>query len=76
MEGTSQELNNIKLCVIVKIFVKSENRVEYGAVWLGKIYNVKPFQINNEMDKICFWHLKCDIGYIDGIDRKLIDILL
>jgi len=51
----------------------ADQRLEFGALYSGALETVAPFVANAESDKIILWDLVSDIGYVDEIDRKLVD---
>ncbi|WP_051688253.1 NUDIX hydrolase [Desulfofalx alkaliphila] len=72
-EESSQAVNSICLKGIMKFCFQPDRRIEYGTLFYGQIEKVNTFQANEEIAAIKFWDLKEDIGYIDEIDRQLID---
>lgn len=43
-----------------------------GGLFSADIDEVRPFQLNEEANKIIFWDGIKDIGYIDEIDKELL----
>jgi 8-oxo-dGTP diphosphatase len=54
-------------------FKLKNGKTEYGGLFKGKISEERPFLKNTESDKIIFWNGIEDIGYIDEIDKKLLE---
>jgi 8-oxo-dGTP pyrophosphatase MutT (NUDIX family)/adenylate kinase family enzyme len=48
-------------------------RIELGALYRGRITEVRPFTPNDEAERIVFWDRREDIGYVNEIDAALLD---
>ncbi|MBS4205014.1 NUDIX hydrolase [Bacillus sp. FJAT-49754] len=72
-EETNQRIDNIKFKGLMKLQLKPDDRMEYGALYSGVISDLKPFNENDEAEQIILWNQVTDIGYIDEIDEKLLD---
>ena len=71
-----EETNQIAEKMIFKGLMKlkfKNNRTEYGGLFSAYIKVERPFIINEETNKIIFWNGIEDIGYIDEIDKKLLE---
>lgn len=75
-EESCQIAANITLIGLMKFSFQPDGRKEYGALYRGEILDVKPFTPNPECKEIILWDLESDIGYIDEIDKKLIELCL
>lgn len=58
---------------IMKLRLKPDDHIEYGALYTCRIDEPTDFVPNSEVDRIVFWDLCSDIGIVDEIDRKLVD---
>jgi|SRR5690625_304908 len=72
-EETNQSVEHLTFKGLMKFKLKPDDRLEYGALYSGEILDVKPFQENEEAEKIVFWDQQSDIGYITEIDEKLLE---
>ena len=72
MEETCQEAP-LLFAGIMKFKLQPDERIEYGALFLADLQQVKPFAANEEASKIHFWDRLEDIGCVDEIDQKLLD---
>jgi len=50
------------------------SHLEYGALYRAKVIYPEDFTPNNEASAICFWNGTEDVGEIDDIDKKLIEM--
>jgi 8-oxo-dGTP diphosphatase len=71
-EETNQIAHEITFKGLMKFKLKNGN-IEYGGLYNAIIKNTRLFLENNESEKIIFWNGKDDIGYIDEIDKKLLE---
>lgn len=72
-EETNQHVSQLNFKGLMKFQLKPDDRLEYGALYSGDIEDLKPFKENEEAEEIHFWDKKSKIGYIDEIDKKLLD---
>ncbi|CAM4003861.1 NUDIX domain-containing protein [Lederbergia lenta] len=72
-EETNQRIDDIRFKGLMKLQLKPDDRMEYGALFIGDIKELRPFEENEETEQIIFWDQKTDIGYIDEIDEKLLE---
>ena len=75
LEETNQTVRKIMFKGIMKFRLKYQNQIIYGALFSAYLDTIKPFKKTEEIEKILFWDLQSDIGYVDEIDRKLIEIV-
>jgi 8-oxo-dGTP diphosphatase len=73
LEETNQQLHDLVFKGLMKFQLQPDNRLEYGALYAGELLSVTDFVENAEADKIVFWDLAANIGYVDEIDRKIVD---
>jgi 8-oxo-dGTP diphosphatase len=72
LEETNQIAEKIEFKGLMRFKLKS-NKIEYGGLFSAYIKNERPFITNEESNKIVFWNGIDDIGYIDEIDKKLLE---
>ncbi len=72
-EETNQHLADLTFRGLMKFRLQPDQRLEFGALYSGELPAVVPFIANDEADKIALWDLVTDIGYVDEIDRKIVD---
>ena len=53
-------------------FTLGNGKIEYGGLFSADIEEKRPFEMNEEAQKIIFWDGIKDIGYIDEIDKELL----
>ena len=73
MEETNQAGQGVNFNGIMKFCLQPDKRIEFGALYSCQTNKIVPFKENDEVEKITFWDAETDIGYIDEIDKKLID---
>lgn len=73
-EETGQIAENIRFCGVMKIQLQPDNRIEYGALYAGDLSELKPFFANPEITQIILWDQQSDIGYINEIDVKYLEL--
>ena len=71
-EETNQIAEEINFKGLMKFNLKN-GKTEYGGLFSAYIKNERPFLNNDEAGKIVFWNGIDDIGYIDEIDKKLLE---
>jgi 8-oxo-dGTP diphosphatase len=71
LEESGQQVSSLIFKGLMKFRLKPDNRLEYGALYEGKMDGIRPFTANSEIDKITFWDLGHDIGRVAEIDRSL-----
>ncbi|SDX37512.1 hypothetical protein SAMN05518855_10131 [Paenibacillus sp. CF384] len=78
-EETSQTLRNAVFKGLMKFDLQPSfhgpRRIEYGALFYGELDDFVAFIPNDEAESIVLWDGSSDIGDIEGIDRKLIEIV-
>lgn len=75
-EETHQKNKNMEFKGLFKI-KKPNGEIKYQAVFLCYQDELNPFEKadNDEMDKIMLWDLKENIGYVDEIDLKILEMI-
>jgi len=71
-EETNQIAEIIEFKGLMKFKFKN-NKTEYGGLFKAFIKQERQFLDNKETNKIIFWNGIDDIGYIDEIDKKLLE---
>ena len=74
-EETCQRVEYLEFRAVVRYHDRSDNRIYYGTLFSGELTSLAPFRENDEISEITCWDGKTDIGYIDEIDRKVIDLI-
>jgi len=72
LEETNQIPRKVKFRGLMKFHLRN-GKTEYGGLFCAYIDEVRPFRSNEEAGKLVFWDRKTDIGYIDEIDRELLN---
>jgi len=70
-EETNQTPGKIEFKGLMK-FTLRNGKIEYGGLFSADIEEKRPFEMNEEAQKIIFWDGIKDIGYIDEIDKELL----
>ena len=55
LEETSQHVIDLQCQGLFKLYLRDTDRYEYGALYTGTIEALRPFQHNNESDRITLW---------------------
>ncbi|MBD7969207.1 NUDIX domain-containing protein [Paenibacillus gallinarum] len=71
LEETNQIPRRIDFRGLMKFKLKN-GKTEYGGLFSADIDNERPFLDNEEAEKMIYWDLHTDIGYIDEIDKELL----
>ena len=74
-EETGQRVECLAFKAILKLRVGPDNRISFGALYSGSLAVPAPFRESEEISTITYWDGKTDIGYIDEIDRAIIDLV-
>ena len=72
-EETGQKLDNLTFRGWMKFQLQPDQRLEIGALYSGILRHIAPFEANAEADRITFWDSVADIGYVNEIDRMLLE---
>jgi 8-oxo-dGTP diphosphatase len=71
-EEANQIAEEIEFRGLMKFKLK-DGKTEYGGLFSAKIETERPFVENGETNKIIYWNGEEDIGYINEIDKKLLE---
>lgn len=74
MEETGQ-VADLRFRGIMEFQLQPDGRMEYGALYVADLKEIRPFEPNTEALKIHLWSGE-DIGYIDEIDQKLLELYM
>jgi len=72
LEETNQIPDRTRFVGLMKIILKN-GKTEYGVLFSAYIQQERPFEKNSEAGHIVWWDGQSDIGYIDEIDRELLN---
>ena len=72
LEETNQIPERIEFRGLMKFTLKN-GKTEYGGLFSVDIDTERPFVVNNEANRIIYWDGKTDIGYINEIDKELLN---
>ena len=72
LEETNQMAEKMEFKGLMKFRFKN-NRTEFGGLFSAYIKEERQFINNEEAKKIIFWNGADDIGYIDEIDKKILE---
>ena len=75
-EEIHQRNNDLKFKGLFKV-KDAKGNIKYQAVFAGLQNEIVPFEPceNDEMEKIMLWDMKEDIGYVDEIDVKIVQMV-
>ena len=74
-EETGQRAEHLDFRAVLEYRAGSDNRIYYGTLYSGEVPSPAPFRENDEISQITLWDGKTDIGYIDEIDRAVINLI-
>ncbi|GLX65661.1 NUDIX domain-containing protein [Paenibacillus glycanilyticus] len=70
-EETGQVVHEMDLMGLLKVR-KADGLVKCNPIYFAELDCIVPFKENDETDKIIFWDLTEDIGYIDEVDKEVL----
>lgn len=73
-EETGQRVNDLEFIGLLKSEVMSEGTFKYNPVYFSMVVRLDPFMGNEETSKIKLWDLEEEIGPIDELDIKVLDV--
>jgi 8-oxo-dGTP diphosphatase len=74
-EETNQVAENVRFCGVMKFRLQPDQRIEYGALYACELSEMKAFDANDEIARITLWDQHADIGYINEIDAKCLELI-
>lgn len=72
-EETNQITNNLVFCGIMKFLLKPRDIIEFGALYSVRLGCINEFTRNDEIEEVVYWDRLTDIGYVNEIDKKLLE---
>ena len=72
-EETGQQADDLSFVGCMGFRRRRERRVEYGALYRGRIGRLADFQTSAEIERVSLWDLKVSIDPMDDIDRFLVE---
>ncbi|MBQ2154596.1 MAG: NUDIX domain-containing protein [Oscillospiraceae bacterium] len=75
-EETHQQVLDLTLCGAFKIYDSTIQEYRYRAVYYGVLDEIVPFVscASDEMERVTLWDLHKDIGYVDEVDLKMVEL--
>jgi 8-oxo-dGTP diphosphatase len=73
-EETTQIIEQLEFKGLMKLKNTLKGEIKYNPVYYGALNKLQPFIENEETSKIILWDQNEDIGYIDEIDKKLLEL--
>ena len=74
-EETNQVAEKVRFCGVMKFQLQPDQRIEYGALYACELSEMKAFEANDEIAQITWWDQMTDIGYINEIDAKCLELI-
>lgn len=76
MEESNQTLPTLRFVGLMRLRLKPDDRLEFGALYQGEVSEPRPFQANQEIEGVCWWDGGELAQPIAGIDRWLAQYLV
>lgn len=70
-EETAQVVQDMDLIGLLKVR-KPDGTIKYNPIYFAELEYIVPFKENDETDKILFWNLTDNVGYIDEVDETVL----
>ncbi|WP_240421858.1 NUDIX domain-containing protein [Paenibacillus periandrae] len=70
-EETGQVVQDMDFKGLLKVR-KPDGAIKYNPIYYTEVDYIVPFKENEETDKILFWNLTNDVGYIDEVDEAVL----
>ncbi|WP_246239202.1 NUDIX domain-containing protein [Paenibacillus anseongensis] len=70
-EETAQVVQDMDFKGLLKVG-KPDGTIKYNPIFYTELDYIVPFKNNNETDRILFWNLTEDVGYIDEVDEAVL----
>lgn len=74
LEETNQTVSNLEYRGVFKIYDKNKGQIRYRTAYFAEVDVITKFKENDEMNEIMLWDLESDIGYFDGVDKKMLQL--
>jgi 8-oxo-dGTP diphosphatase len=75
-EETNQVIDHIDIVGVCKVYIPRMQKEGLWAVFTGELQSLSNFIENDEMAKMILWDFKSDIGEMDEVDMKIVDLVL
>jgi 8-oxo-dGTP diphosphatase len=75
-EEVGQQVDNLIIKGVSSVFIPRMNNSILWAVYYCEIDTISNFVENEEMRKMILWDMKTDIGTVDEVDNKIIQIVI
>ena len=75
-EEISQTVTDLQICCLHKVFIPRINEEIIGVTFYGELKVLKTFFENDEMSKMALWDMKTNIGDMDEVDMKIVELVL
>lgn len=75
-EETSQRVEDLKICCTHKVFIPRMKAEIVCVTFYGELKAMTSFTENEEISKIALWDMKTDVGDMDAVDVKIVDLIL
>lgn len=75
-EETHQKVDNLLFCGLFRIYDSQKDEFRFRALYCGELNGIEEFvsEKNDEMEKIMLWDFQENIGYVDEIDLKMVEM--
>ncbi|WP_054024099.1 NUDIX domain-containing protein [Bacillus sp. FJAT-28004] len=71
-EETSQIVNDLEFIGLIKV-KRPNGEIKYNPIYYANVGEIIPFEANEETEKILLWDLIDDIGYMDEVDKEVLE---
>lgn len=71
-EETAQVVQDMDFKGLLKVR-KPDGAIKYNPIFFAELDSIVPFKENHETDKILLWNLTEDVGYIDDVDKAVLE---
>ena len=74
-EENHQRAGQLAFKGVFRIFDPKHQEIRYRSVFWGTLDALEPFHCTNVDERILLWDFKSDIGYVDAVDIKMIEMI-
>lgn len=75
-EEISQTVADLQICCLYKVFIPRINKEINGVTFYGELKTLTRFSESEEISKMTLWDMKTNIGDIDEVDLKIVELIL
>lgn len=75
-EEICQTVEDLQLCCLYRVFVPRIKKEILGTTFHGEVNEITTFYDNEEMRKMALWDMREDIGDMDEVDMKIVELVL